>query len=165
MIEDRRRPGTRGAMASIALGGSTDMSYRLGLCILGKKNTTVASRALARRHARSMVHRSRRPVDKTADVAGIALRSSRDVHIGFRLRIGEIVRTTMTICTQAHRIDVVHLRRFERREIVMATVALFGRWNVVRGFPKRIDAIVAIRTTTGYRRIDCCMIRLGGCCP
>ena len=33
---------------------------------------------------------------ETADVAGIALRRGRDVYVGFRLRVGEIVGTAMT---------------------------------------------------------------------
>ena len=81
-------------MTGIALGGSADVSYRLGLGILGKKNTTVAGRTFAR-HAR-MVHRGRGPGHETADVAGIALRRGRDVHIGFRLRVGKIIGTAMT---------------------------------------------------------------------
>ena len=93
MIESSRRPGGRGAMAGIALGGRADVGDRLGLGILGKENPAVTGRTFAR-HAR-MVHRGRRPSHETADVAGIALRRGRDVHIGFRLRVGEIVGTTM----------------------------------------------------------------------
>lgn len=93
MIEDSRRPGGRRTMAGIALSGSAYVGYRLGLGILGKENTAVTGRALARHP--SMVHRGRRPGYETADVAGIALRRGRDVHIGFRLRIGEIVGTAM----------------------------------------------------------------------
>lgn len=81
-------------MAGIALGGSADVGDRLGLGILGKENTAVAGRALAR-HA-GMIHRGWRPGDEAADMAGIALRRGRDVHVGFRLRVGEIVGTAMT---------------------------------------------------------------------
>lgn len=93
MIESSSRPGCRRAMAGIALGASADVGCRLCLSVLGKKNTAVAGRALAR-HAR-MVHRGWRPGDETADVAGIALRRGRDVHVGFRLRVGKIVGTAM----------------------------------------------------------------------
>jgi len=94
VIEGSRRPGNRRTMAGIALGASADVGDRLGLGILGKKNTAVAGRALAC-HA-GMVHRGRRPGDETADVARIALCRGRDVHIGFGLCVGEIVGTAMT---------------------------------------------------------------------
>jgi len=142
VIEGGRRPGSRGTMAGIALGGSADVGDRLGLGILGKKNTTVAGRALTR-HAR-MVHRGGRPGYETADVAGIALRRGRDVYVGFRLRVGEIVGTAMTTRTLAHRADVVHLRRLESREIGVAAIALLRCRNVVRGFSQRTDAVMAV---------------------
>ena len=130
-------------MASIALGASADVGCRFGLCILGKKNTAVASRALAR-HAR-VVHRRGRPGYETADVAGIALRRSRDMHVGFRLRIGEIVGTAMAICTQTHRIDVIHLRRLESRKIRIGVTAIAlqrGR-NMVGWLAEGMRAVMA----------------------
>lgn len=163
MVEGGRRPRGRRAMAGIALGGRADVGYRLGLGILGKKNTAVASRALARRAC--MVHGGRRPGDETADVAGIALRRGRNVHVRFRLRIGEIVGTAMTARTLAHRADMVHLRRLESREIGVAAIALLRRRNVVRGLPQRTDAVMAIRTAAGDRRRYRCVVGLGGGCP
>lgn len=129
-------------MAGIALGGSADVGYRLGLGILGKKNTAVAGRALAS-HAR-MAHRGRRPSYETADVAGIALRRGRDVHVRFRLRVGEIIGSAMTARTLPNRADVVHLRRLESREIGVAAIALLCGRNMVRGFPQRTDTIMAV---------------------
>lgn len=150
-------------MAGIALGGRADVGDRFGLGILGKKNAAVAGRAFAR-HAR-MVHRGRRPGYKTADVAGIALRRGRDVHIGFRLRVGEIVGTAMAARALPHRADVVHLRRLESREIGMTAIALLRGRNVVGGFSQRTDAVMAIRTATGDGRAYCRVIRLGGSRP
>ncbi|BAN34812.1 hypothetical protein SCD_n00972 [Sulfuricella denitrificans skB26] len=93
VIEGGRRPGGRGTMAGIALGGRADVGDRFGLGVLGQENPAVAGRALAR-HAR-MVHRGWRPGDETADVAGIALCRGRNVHVGLRLRIGKIIGTAM----------------------------------------------------------------------
>ena len=93
VIKDRRRPGARRAMAGVALSTGADMSCRFGLCILGNKNPAVTRRALAS-HA-CMIHRGGRPVYETANMAGITLRCGRNVRVGFRLRIGEIVGTAM----------------------------------------------------------------------
>ena len=150
-------------MAGVALGGSANMGCRLGLGILGKENATVAGRALAS-HAR-MVHRGWRPGYETADVAGIALRRGRDVHVGLGLRVGKIVGTAMTARTLANRADVVHLRRLESREISVAAIALLGGRNMVRGLAQRADAVMAVGTATGDGWAYRCVIGLGGGCP
>lgn len=93
VIEGRRCPGSRRGMAGIALGRCADMGCRLGLCILGSENPAVAIRAFSC-HA-GVVHRGRRPAYKPAHMAGIALRRGRNMDIGFRLRVGEIVGTAM----------------------------------------------------------------------
>ena len=163
VIERGARPGNRRTMASIALGGSADMGCRLGLGILGKKNAAVTSRALAR-HA-GMVHGGRRPGDETADVAGIALRRGRNVHVRLRLRIGEIVGAAMTARALPDRADVVHLRRLESRETGMTAVALLRGRNVVGGFSQRTDTVMAVRTAAGDRRHYRGMIWPGGSRP
>ena len=80
-------------MAGIALGRRADMGCRLGLCILGSKNPAVAVRAFSC-HA-GVVHGGGRPAYKSTHMAGIALRRCRDMDIGLRLCIGEIVGAAM----------------------------------------------------------------------
>jgi hypothetical protein len=91
-----------------------------------------------------MVHRGWRPVHETAHMAGIALRRGRNVDIGFGLRVGKIEGTIVTAGTLANRPDVVHLSRFENREIGVAGITLLCSRNMVRGFSKRIDTVMAV---------------------
>lgn len=91
-----------------------------------------------------MVHRGRRPGYEATHVAAIALCRRRDMNIGLRLRIGKIIGTVMAAGTLPNRTDVVHLRRLESREIGMAAIALLRSRDVVGGFSKCVDTVMAV---------------------
>ena len=65
------------------------MSCRFGLGVLRDETTTMATHAAAG-HTR-VVHGGRRPVNETAEVAGIALGGGRNMRGRLGLRIGKIV--------------------------------------------------------------------------
>ena len=96
-----------------------------------------------------MTHYRGRPGNKTARVATVALRDSRNVIDCLGLCVGEDISTAVTGGTCSGDSRMAHARRPERREIGMAGVTLGGRWNMRGRLAECRCPVMACGTRTG----------------
>jgi len=155
-------------MTAVALGAGDNVRCRFNLGILRQESTRVTDRTVTgsqRSGRRRMIHHAWYPGGVPAGMAGIALRRGRHVHCRLGQRIGKVKCAVMAGDTLTGRAGVIHLRRFELRNIRMAGIALHGSGHMVGRLANRIDVVVTGRTTACNRRLQRGMIRLGGSGP